>query len=115
MTEQESLRALERRVLRLREAGLGEDEIARRFRRSPDMIRRIVVLAGLPRTPIRNPPTRCARLSGGSCAGVTVVRTMPRSALASDAARHMWSESKAWLTTNWAPGQFVTGFRRHRL
>jgi DNA-binding CsgD family transcriptional regulator len=55
MTEQASLRALERRVLRLRDAGLGEDEIARRFRRSPEMIRRIVVLAGLPRPRPANP------------------------------------------------------------
>jgi DNA-binding CsgD family transcriptional regulator len=49
MTAHTELRALERRILRLSDAGVGEEEIARRFRRSPDMIRRVIVLAGLPR------------------------------------------------------------------
>lgn len=44
------LRPLERRVLRLVDEGVGESEIAARFRRSPDMIGRIVAMTRLPRT-----------------------------------------------------------------
>ncbi len=44
------LRPVERLVLRFVAEGIGDVEIARRFRRSPEMIRRIAAMARLPRT-----------------------------------------------------------------
>jgi hypothetical protein len=44
-----NLRPLERRVLRLSEAGLDDEEIARRFRRSPGWVARVRSLAALHR------------------------------------------------------------------
>ena len=41
------LRPVERRVLRLSKAGLDDDEIARRFRRSPEWVKRVRSLAAL--------------------------------------------------------------------
>jgi DNA-binding CsgD family transcriptional regulator len=49
MVENDSLRPLERRVLRLVGDGVDDTEIARRFRRSPEFVRRVIVYAGLPR------------------------------------------------------------------
>jgi hypothetical protein len=51
MSADTTLRPLERRVLRLVDEGVPDVEIARRFRRSPDSIRRIVVYAGFPASP----------------------------------------------------------------
>ena len=44
------LRPLERRIQRLRDQGLSDDEIAWRFRRSPGWIRRIHALSQIERT-----------------------------------------------------------------
>ena|SRR5947209_1999698 len=49
MVENEALRPLERRVLRLVRDGVDDAEIARRFRRSPEFVRRVIVYAGMPR------------------------------------------------------------------
>lgn len=48
MQDQSLLRPLERTVLRLHEQGLSSSEIARRFRRSPAHIERVIEYAGLP-------------------------------------------------------------------
>ena len=45
----ESLRPLERRMVRLAEDGVLLAEIGRRFRRSPDFVRRVLQLAEVPR------------------------------------------------------------------
>ncbi|TML63480.1 MAG: hypothetical protein E6G17_05450 [Actinobacteria bacterium] len=50
MNHEDALRPLERRVLRLVRDGVGEAEIARRFRRRPDTIRRVIALADVPRS-----------------------------------------------------------------
>lgn len=55
----ERLRPLERRLLRLADEGIDEIELARRFRRSPDHIRRVLDLARLPG---RRAPTERERL-----------------------------------------------------
>jgi len=48
MTQDEYMRPLERRVLDMRQAGLDDAEIGRRFRRSPEHIGRIAEMAELP-------------------------------------------------------------------
>src|SRR6266542_2015686 len=48
MAENESLRPLERRVLRLVRDGVEDAEIARRFRRSPEFVRRVLAYARIP-------------------------------------------------------------------
>jgi DNA-directed RNA polymerase specialized sigma24 family protein len=75
MTEHTAPRALERRILRLVEEGVAHDEIARRFRRSPDMIHRIIVLARLARSEV------AASAEAAASAGVEVLRPLERRVL----------------------------------
>ena len=48
VVEKSALRPIERRVLDLHEAGMSDEEIAARFKRSPDHIGRIIEFANLP-------------------------------------------------------------------
>ena len=50
MADQQSLRPLERRVLRLVRNGVDDTEIARRFRRRPEFVRRVIAYTEIPRT-----------------------------------------------------------------
>jgi DNA-binding CsgD family transcriptional regulator len=56
MVDRESLRPVERRVLRLTDEGVDKTEIARRFHRSPEFVGRIVDYARLPRAAARHEP-----------------------------------------------------------
>src|SRR5438105_15404349 len=54
MSQQQTLRPLERRIVRLLEEGLDAAEIAGRFRRSPDWVLRVASMARIPRSrPLR--------------------------------------------------------------
>ncbi len=50
MGDHESLRPVERRVLRLAASGVDHREIARRFRRRPEYVDRVIAYARIPRT-----------------------------------------------------------------
>jgi DNA-binding CsgD family transcriptional regulator len=49
MVEDADLRPFERRVLRLSRSGIDSAEIARRFRRSPEFVERVINLTRVPR------------------------------------------------------------------
>lgn len=53
MPIEHDLNPLERRVLRLVDQGIADDEIGRRFRRSPQFAGRVATLARVPRPPSR--------------------------------------------------------------
>jgi hypothetical protein len=52
MAEQRALRPLERCVLRLVHNGIDEAEVAHRFRRRPEFVRRVIAYTLLPRTSV---------------------------------------------------------------
>jgi DNA-binding CsgD family transcriptional regulator len=58
MVDDADLRPFERRVLRLSRGGLDNAEIARRFRRSPQFVERVIDLTRVPR---QHSPARPAR------------------------------------------------------
>jgi hypothetical protein len=60
VSQNPTLRPLGRPVLRLAEQGVDEEEVARRFRRSPEMIRRTGEWASLARPEGARSPRRCA-------------------------------------------------------
>lgn len=49
-TDSQALRPIERRVLELQREGVVVDEIADRFKRSPDFVRRMISWTEIPRT-----------------------------------------------------------------
>ena len=55
MNLNQTLRPLERRVIQLVDDGIATTEIARRFRRSPEMINRIIGMTALPGRATRAP------------------------------------------------------------
>ena len=55
MTDEDDLRPLERRVLRMQAEGQDDAEIAERFHRSPEHIRRVADLARIARHPSAEP------------------------------------------------------------
>jgi hypothetical protein len=56
MPDHGSLRPLERCVLRLVQNGVDDTEIARRFRRRPEFVTRVVAYTRLPRTGVNRAP-----------------------------------------------------------
>jgi hypothetical protein len=50
MADHQTLRPLERCILRLVHSGVDETEIARRFRRRPEFVRRVITYTRIPRT-----------------------------------------------------------------
>ncbi|HEV3352245.1 MAG TPA: hypothetical protein VG076_04945 [Acidimicrobiales bacterium] len=80
---------IERRMVRLAERGLADDEIARRFRKSPAFVQRVLALARVPRqgdgaenTPLRPIERRVLkwRAKGASPSDIaTRFRRQPRS------------------------------------
>ena len=50
MSQQQVLRPIERRIVRLLDEGVAEAEIAGRFRRSPDWVLRVASMARMPRS-----------------------------------------------------------------
>jgi hypothetical protein len=50
MADHQTLRPLERCILRLVDNGVDETEIARRFRRRPEFVRRVIAYTRIPRT-----------------------------------------------------------------
>ena len=56
MSDHGSLRPLERCVLRLVQDGVDDSEIARRFRRQPEFVRRVVAYTRLPRAVVNRAP-----------------------------------------------------------
>lgn len=55
MPHDRGLRPIERRILRLVDEGVDDEEIGRRFRRSPQWVARVRSLAQYPRTGMRFP------------------------------------------------------------
>jgi hypothetical protein len=94
------LRPIERRMLKLAEAGQSEAEIAWRFRRTPKTVRRVIVLSQLARDGaapsadrLRPIERRVLRWRDGG----TGSTSLPS---ASDAARRSCNKSSGWRATS---------------
>jgi Sigma-70, region 4 len=110
LTEHAAPRALERRILRLVEEGVPHDEIARRFRRSPEMIARIVVLARLARS------EAVAAAGAAASAGADALRPLERRVLRwRDEAAADYAEIGARFRRSAAHVQRIETLARHKL
>jgi DNA-binding CsgD family transcriptional regulator len=96
-------RAVERRVLRLVAEGHDDTEIARRFKRSPAMMARIIKMAGLPRA-----ATPAARPSG-------VLRPLERRVLRWRATGADYADIGARFRRSAGHISRIEGLARHKL
>ena len=82
MAETNRLRPIERRVRRLVHEGMSEAEIARRFRRSPEHVARVIELSDLPDRTLRAPTAALRpverRILRWRDAGVRAAQIAPR-------------------------------------
>lgn len=76
---------IERRMVRLAEQGVGDEEIARRFRRTPGFVQRVLALARVPRqgdgaqdTPLRPVERRVLKWREGGASSSDIARRFRR-------------------------------------
>jgi hypothetical protein len=110
LAEHAAPRALERRILHLVEEGVPFDEIARRFRRGPEMIPRLVVLA-------RHARSQAVASAGvAASAGVEVLRPLERRVLRwRDEAAADYAEIGARFRRSAGHVQRIETLARHKL
>ena len=102
--DRDQLRPVERVVLRMRDEGLSDDDIARRIRRSPQHVERIVAWSTWPRSGASSHRKGLSPLERRVLAmraeGWTMRSWRPDSA----AARRTCGGSRAWPTSGWVTG-----------
>ena len=106
MVDHESLRPVERCVLPLVAIGVDHMEIARRFRRRPGFVDRVIAYAGMPGNIIQPPGNALRPVKRRILKWRAAGARTPTSAAASIAAPVISDESNNWPTTN-SPGDLV--------